>query len=309
MSFSVSSEACYRGVNAKSDPEVYAALLIARAGGLWIQYDLAVPVLREAIAICEQLGDERALVKCYLYLCHTCLIADDYEAGEAATERAFHFAQKTGFGKLLPTILNFRAQALEGRKQYAEAKLTALDASRIAGRGSLDWFEIRFELAAIEHLMGDSATAADIVEDVFDVAVQQNFLQYAWRGTVEGATFALYAEQPERVERLALTSLDVVRGKNGQEPVVSMLHLAAARAILGNDVRGAALLLGYVEHWFASSGEKPMIRTVPYVRDRVRAALEQRLPGDELARLLELGALLSHEQAETECFSADAVMR
>jgi predicted ATPase len=294
-------------IDQNAHADIVASLQLGRAAALYRQTDASIAAINAAISIRERLADERGLVACYLSASHVHAHASDFGSLEKAVGRAFDLAQKVGYRKLLPAILCYRTEALVARNDYREARLTALEASRLATRGVYDWFEIQFSLASVEYYLGNFPEAADIMEDVADIAEQQRYTVFTCRAGVEGATFSILAGQPERARWFGLITLENLGGRSIEDAVVAFQHIAAAEALMNRDVRAAARLTGYVEQWFLSSDSKPQLKTFDRIVEMTRTALGECLTGEELANCLLLGAMLSHEQAEKDCFAVTTV--
>jgi predicted ATPase/class 3 adenylate cyclase len=260
----------------------------------------AVEAGQKAVDLLTRAGDRAGLPAAYAALAFGLWEVGNLPEAESASERTLELCKAEGldgsriYSDTLATLANVE-RALgrhdEARKLFDEALSISikLEDERTAASVGGNLAELEFASGNVNRAVVLASSAAQTFRKLQATAREATAL-------VNLATYRITLGELESARESALAALTLAKRVEDTPAVsVALQNLAAVRA-LKDDVKGAALLLGYVDEWYRSVGyERDWSERK--IREIISDAVSKNLPEDELMKALKGGGALSEDDA------------
>ena len=284
----------------REDDDLEAAVRL-RAGIARLSSDANTRVnsSERAVALAERLGDARLCATAYTRYAVALYTMGRLDDALAANDRACEFLRLGPIVSNLPFAwtLQHRSWMLVELRRFDEARACIEEAIRIFGlRGAeREASGLSGDLAELEFAVGRAERALEIVDEAIRVAAETADPERESVFTCNRAGYLLhlgdFTEAAATAREAVVLSLKALR----TERVLHALeHLAAALACL-NDVEPAALLAGFVEAGYSSSGYER--ETTERSSHEILTLALRRTPQTEVDALVRRGAAMTRAQA------------
>ncbi len=296
-------EAVLPHLDADADPAVAAHLWRARS---WLSFgSQKVEAAQRALELDEARGDVFAQVASLYQITGGLLDAGRVEEAERVDNRALELCRENGLVRTrrYAWALDVGARIAahfgrfdEARRQYAQALavMTAIG-------DDFDAAAIRQNIGELELGAGNFELALECAEAALTAARRSHSQHREIPALANSAACRLVLGDIDGARLTATEALALAQDAQSLYATVAIQHLAAVAALRG-DVRRAARLRGYVDHWYRREGcERDMTerRTDEMLAERLVATLG----ADEADALAAEGARFSDEQATAEAFA------
>jgi tetratricopeptide (TPR) repeat protein len=261
---------------------------------------------RRAVAIFGELGERNHwLGNALFWMQRACNFISRPEEALAASDQLLallHDLAATGL-EIYAKVMTLRGASLTCLGRYEESRQCHIEAMGLS-IARTQRLGVMVELAELEFDMGNVRQAAAIAEEVAAAVPRSEWtrlfstdLNTMAVSRANAAAYRLMLGEIDEARLAALDGLELARRGRLAPPNLptATQHLATVAALLG-DAGRAARLRGYVDAWYAATGD---IRfpTEQRTYELLVAALKERLSETEMQRLSAEGASLDEEEA------------
>ncbi len=259
---------------------------------------------RRAVVLFGQLGERSQwLGHALSQLQYSCLHTNRPEEALAASEQLLTLLPElaaTGL-RIHSLALRQRADILKDLRRYEESRQCVVEAIRLSTIRT-QWLAAMTTLAEVESDMGNIRQAAAVADEAAAAVPRIEWPGLFWSDVdvmavnrINAAAYRLMLGEVDEARLAALDGLELERRDGPRNHTIPTQHLATVGALRG-DAHRAARLKGFVDAWYAATGE---IRfpTEQRTYEILVAALEERLSKTDINRLSAEGALLDEDEA------------
>ena len=259
---------------------------------------------RRAVVLFGQLGERSQwLGHALSQLQYSCLHTNRPEEALAASEQLLTLLPElaaTGL-RIHSLALRQRADILKDLRRYEESRQCVVEAIRLSTIRT-QWLATMTTLAEVESDMGNIRQAAAVADEAAAAVPRIEWPGLFWSDVdvmavnrINAAAYRLMLGEVDEARLAALDGLELERRDGPRNHTIPTQHLATVGALRG-DAHRAARLKGFVDAWYAATGE---IRfpTEQRTYEILVAALEERLSKTDINRLSAEGALLDEDEA------------
>jgi len=252
-----------------------------------------------AVELAERAGDPRLRAAAYTRHAVALYMLGRLEDALAANDRACELLRAAPTPANLPLAwaLQHRSWMLVELRRFDEARVCLEEAMRIfmLRNAEREAHGLAGDLAELEFAAGRAERALEIVDQAIVAAAEPGDPERESVFTCNRAGYLLRLGDFTEAEATAREAVALAQKAHRTERVLHALeHLAAALASR-NDVENAALLTGFVDAGYSSSGYER--ETTERSSHEILTAALHRVPQIELAALLRRGAGMSKERA------------
>ncbi len=291
------------GLDEHAHPRVAAHLHLSRS--LSLSSAKKIEAAQRAIALLEGVGERRNLIEAYMHLGGGYLLSEDQDGVRVAIARASELVTQTGERNFTPLIAWLRGglQLISGDYEGARRELlVALEAPNVRDKEAA--YEIGYQLANVEHTLGNLEKAAKISEELVLSARRARMANHEMYTLVRASAFNLLLRNLDRAEASARDALLASRGLNSTI-LTTAIQLLATVAALRAEAKKAARLHGYVRSWFDRE-EHNHVGLPVACRELLETSLAERLSPEEIQHFMAVGAQMTEANAIAEALSGQS---